>query len=172
MDWVFLGKAVANGGLPLYVRQPELCRQTAANRPPKNAFYQLSLRVILRRRPFIDGICVTKPQREAVQSALGRVRRQWRRLARREDPLWAVLADPRRNAADGWDVDEFFATGEIEIRSATPTPREAGASASPRHVALDFRLRRRSAHPTLRAPVERAIGVDVSHNPWSPRRVA
>lgn len=104
---------------------------------------------------------MTKPQPEAVSRALGRVRRRWEAFGA-EDPLWAVLADPAKRGGR-WDVDEFFATGEIEIEAALQRLAKLGLQPH-RGVALDFgcgvgRLTRALAHQ-----FERAIGVDVSQS--------
>ena len=61
--------------------------------------------------------------------------RDWDDLAT-VDPLWAVLsADSKRNG--GWELDEFFATGEAEVEHILATATELGRPAR-REQALDF----------------------------------
>ena len=44
---------------------------------------------------------------------LGRLQSDWDALAKR-DALWAILTDDSKTD-DGWDLAEFFETGEIEM---------------------------------------------------------
>ena len=92
-------------------------------------------------------------------TALDHLRRVWERLGD-DDPLWAVLSDPRKRGGR-WGIEEFFATGAAEIDAqlavvgALGLPRERG-------FALDFgcgagRLTRR-----LAGHFRRALGIDVS----------
>jgi SAM-dependent methyltransferase len=70
-----------------------------------------------------------EPESESTQA------RDWDDLAT-VDPLWAVLsADGKRNG--GWQLDEFFATGEAEVEQILATAAEIGRPAR-RERALDF----------------------------------
>ena len=47
--------------------------------------------------------------------SLARQRHDWEDLGT-HDPLWAILSDPARRG-DRWTLEEFFAAGEVEVRS-------------------------------------------------------
>jgi|GEM_PF-291907 len=92
-------------------------------------------------------------------SRLDHLRRVWERLGD-DDPLWAVLSDPRKRGGR-WDVEEFFATGAAEIDAqlaavgALGFPRERG-------LALDFGCGAGRLTQRLAAHFRHAIGIDVS----------
>lgn len=54
----------------------------------------------------------------------------------KEDPLWAVLSDSAKRHG-GWDLEEFFATGEHDISRALEAGRELGLPRG-HEAALDF----------------------------------
>lgn len=67
--------------------------------------------------------------------SLDDVRRDWTTLGE-QDPLWAVYVAPGKKDG-GWDVDQFFATGEQEVTSSLA--HAAALGLSPRTgTALDF----------------------------------
>jgi SAM-dependent methyltransferase len=66
---------------------------------------------------------------------LKRMRRHWDLLGR-EDPLWAVLVAPDKRK-NRWKLDEFFATGEDEIRDVMKDVESLGLEID-RRTALDF----------------------------------
>src|SRR5438045_851264 len=66
---------------------------------------------------------------------LDKLQRNWDEFGRR-DPLWAILTAPGKEN-DGWDVDEFFDTGETEIASTLEHARRLGLPTT-WAVALDF----------------------------------
>jgi len=85
--------------------------------------------------------------------------RDWDDLAT-VDPLWAVLSvDTKRNG--GWDLDDFFATGEAEVDQILATAAQIGRPK--RHErALDFGCGvGRLTRPLARRFGE-AVGVDIS----------
>lgn len=87
------------------------------------------------------------------------LRRHWEGLGRR-DPLWAVLTDPGKRGG-GWDPDEFFRTGDDEIRQVLDRAAALGVSVS-RRRALDFGCGVGRLTQALAARFERADGVDIS----------
>jgi ubiquinone/menaquinone biosynthesis C-methylase UbiE len=84
---------------------------------------------------------------------------QWEKLAS-TDPLWAILTDPARKNG-GWDIEEFFATGEGEVamimaaadRLDLPTGRSA---------ALDFGCGVGRLTQALARHFDRVTGVDLA----------
>ena len=76
------------------------------------------------------------------------------------DPLWAVLsADGKRNG--GWDLDEFFATGEADVAAILTTAAELGRPART-GTALDFGCGVGRLTRALAGRFTTALGVDVS----------
>ncbi len=91
--------------------------------------------------------------------SLERHQQDWERLAE-VDALWAVLTAPGRKGG-GWDVEEFFATGEAEIAHVLDVAGRLGRPA--RHErALDFGCGVGRLTRALGARFERAIGIDIS----------
>lgn len=86
---------------------------------------------------------------------IARQRRNWDDLAFL-DPLWAILSDPARRFG-GWDVGEFFATGEREISEILSRQR-------PQHTeaALDFGCGVGRLTRALARRFDRCVGVDIS----------
>ena len=90
---------------------------------------------------------------------LERQRRDWEDLAR-FDALWAVLTDPRR-AGTGWELDEFFLTGEHDVERLLAVARELGRPHRWER-ALDFGCGVGRVTRALAARFERAHGLDIS----------
>ena len=91
--------------------------------------------------------------------SLERHQQDWERLAE-VDALWAVLTAPGRKGG-GWDVDEFFATGEAEIGHVLDAAERRGRPAR-RQRALDFGCGVGRLTRALGARFERAVGIDIS----------
>ncbi len=91
--------------------------------------------------------------------SLERHRQDWERLAE-VDPLWAVLTAPGRKGG-GWDVDEFFATGEAEIAHVLEVAERLGRP-SGHERALDFGCGVGRLTRALGTRFDRAIGIDIS----------
>jgi SAM-dependent methyltransferase len=90
---------------------------------------------------------------------LRRLRSRWEAFGR-EDPLWAVLANPSKRGRR-WDVDEFFATGEAEITSLLEQLSALGLLVK-RGTALDFGCGVGRLTRALAVSFDRVVGVDVS----------
>jgi SAM-dependent methyltransferase len=83
----------------------------------------------------------------------------WDDLAR-VDPLWAVLsAEDKRNG--GWELAEFFATGEAEVAQILAGAAELGRPGQ-RHSALDFGCGVGRLTRALAFHFENTQGVDAS----------
>jgi SAM-dependent methyltransferase len=86
--------------------------------------------------------------------------RDWDDLAL-VDPFWAVLtAEGKRDG--GWDVDEFFATGEADVERILTTAAQLERPAH-RERALDFGCGVGRLSRALARRFDEAIGVDVSN---------
>jgi SAM-dependent methyltransferase len=84
----------------------------------------------------------------------------WEWLAQR-DFLWAICTHPtRRNR--GWDLEQFFATGEREIDSVFAYLEQKGLAPSDRTLALDFGCGVGRLTRALGTRFDEAHGVDVS----------
>jgi 2-polyprenyl-3-methyl-5-hydroxy-6-metoxy-1,4-benzoquinol methylase len=93
---------------------------------------------------------------DALRAAQG----TWERLAQR-DPFWAVLTDPRRRG-QGWNADEFFATGALEIERVFAYLESRGIAVSERGLALDFGCGLGRLTRALAARMAEVHGVDAS----------
>jgi SAM-dependent methyltransferase len=82
----------------------------------------------------------------------------WDALGRR-DPHWAILSDPGRQG--GWDDDEFFATGRVEIDA---TLSQLGDLLVARTSALDFGCGLGRLSQGLAAHFSSVTGVDVAQS--------
>lgn len=91
--------------------------------------------------------------------SLERHREDWERLAE-VDPLWAVLTGPDQKGG-GWDVDDFFATGEAEIAHVFSLVDGLGRPA-PSGRALDFGCGVGRLTRALGVRLGTAVGVDIS----------
>lgn len=91
--------------------------------------------------------------------SLERHRQDWEQLAD-ADALWAVLTAPGRKGG-GWDVDEFFATGDAEIAHVLAV---AGSLGRPDGYgrALDFGCGVGRLTRALANRFDHAVGVDIS----------
>jgi SAM-dependent methyltransferase len=109
---------------------------------------------------------------------LGELQRNWEGFAR-SDPCWAVLTDPRKKDG-GWDLGEFFATGENEISAVLSLLDGLGLKVDRAGAALDFGCGIGRLTQALAGRFGKAIGVDISptmvahaerHNRWGTRCV-
>ena len=91
--------------------------------------------------------------------SLERHREDWERLAE-IDAFWAVLTRPGRKGGR-WDVDEFFATGEVEIAHVLSVAGTLGRPAR-NERALDFGCGVGRLTRALCARFESTLGVDIS----------
>lgn len=91
--------------------------------------------------------------------SLDRHKEDWERLAE-VDPLWAVLTAPDQKGG-GWDVDDFFATGEAEIAHVFSVVDGLGRPAARGRV-LDFGCGVGRLTRALGTRYETAVGVDIS----------
>ena len=90
---------------------------------------------------------------------LERQQQDWERLAQ-VDPLWAVLTAPAQKGR-GWDVDDFFATGEAELAHVFSVVDGLGRDPA-RGSALDFGCGVGRLTRALASRFETAVGVDIS----------
>lgn len=90
---------------------------------------------------------------------LERHKRDWEALAA-EDPLWAVLTDPRRRGRR-WGVEDFLATGEEEIAAVLTEAASLGLPVQHRS-ALDFGCGAGRLTRALSSRFDTAVGVDIS----------
>lgn len=94
-----------------------------------------------------------------MDAELERLRRAWGMLGE-DDPLWAILSQPEKRGG-GWNPDEFFASGELEISllheicAILKLPSE-------RRRALDFGCGVGRLSRALAARYADVIGVDIS----------
>ncbi len=86
-------------------------------------------------------------------------KRNWEDLAD-VDPLWAILSDSRRQHG-GWNLDEFFQSGEQEIANMMASAERLGYP-SHRRRALDFGCGVGRLTRALASRFERCDGIDVS----------
>src|SRR4051812_15183977 len=85
----------------------------------------------------------------------------WEEIAS-QDPFWAVLAFPWRKRG-GWEPDEFYATGELEIAEVIERCERLGRPAR-RERALDFGCGLGRLTRALSLRFDTALGVDISEN--------
>jgi ubiquinone/menaquinone biosynthesis C-methylase UbiE len=71
-----------------------------------------------------------------VMNSLAELRRNWEGLAQ-ADPLWAICTDPERRESK-WSPEEFFATGQDEIRRVLECVECLGLRVDRSAPALDF----------------------------------
>jgi SAM-dependent methyltransferase len=86
-------------------------------------------------------------------------RRDWDDLAT-VDPFWAVLSHEGKRGG-GWEVDEFFATGEAEVEQLLASAAALGRPAR-RERALDFGCGVGRLTRALAKRFDHATGVDIS----------
>jgi SAM-dependent methyltransferase len=90
---------------------------------------------------------------------LGGTDSTWERLAQ-DDPFWAILSDPSKRRG-GWQVDEFFATGEREVAELMAY-LDRIAPGLPRECALDFGCGIGRVTRPLAGHFARVTGADIS----------
>ena len=86
-------------------------------------------------------------------------RRDWDELAEL-DPYWAVCTT-RGTRFGGWDVDEFFATGEVEVAEILAAAERLGVPRA-RGAALDFGCGLGRLTRALATRFDRTVGADIS----------
>jgi SAM-dependent methyltransferase len=91
--------------------------------------------------------------------SLAGLRRDWTRLGE-ADPLWAVCVEPARRGGR-WDVQEFLASGRVEIADAMAALDRLGLCAG-RDDALDFGCGAGRLTAALTAHFRTVTGVDIS----------
>jgi SAM-dependent methyltransferase len=91
--------------------------------------------------------------------SLRRHKQDWEEMAT-VDPLWAIASDPARKHG-GWQVDEFFATGEAETAGVLEAAQALGY---PRQweSALDFGCGVGRITRAMASRFQKAVGVDIS----------
>lgn len=89
------------------------------------------LRRLLR---WARGEAPPRPTRPTANS-LANVKASWEALAA-HDPLWAIVSSPGKDG-NRWDLDEFLATGDVEVRAVLAQIAERGVTFE-RGRALDF----------------------------------
>jgi SAM-dependent methyltransferase len=93
-------------------------------------------------------------------SVLERNASEWEANARR-NALWAILTDRDRTSAS-WSVDEFFATGRVEVESVLRALAAADATPNFRGSFLDFGCGVGRNTRALTQHFAAGIGIDVS----------
>ncbi len=88
-------------------------------------------------------------------------RRRWETLGRK-DPLWAILSDPQRRGG-GWDVEEFFRSGESQIAELFARLNELGVAPKPGR-ALDFGCGVGRLTRALSPRFHETLGVDLANS--------
>ena len=91
---------------------------------------------------------------------LERLRSDWNALAKR-DALWAILTDGSK-ADGGWDVAEFFETGEIELATVMGCLGEVGCLPDAAGAALDFGCGVGRLTQAMARRFAASVGVDIS----------
>jgi SAM-dependent methyltransferase len=92
-------------------------------------------------------------------STLARHRQDWEELAA-VDPLWAILAAPEARGGR-WQLDEFFASGEVEIAQVLGLAKGLGFPKQ-HEQALDFGCGVGRLTRALGGHFREAVGVDIS----------
>jgi SAM-dependent methyltransferase len=91
-----------------------------------------------------------------VEQALDEVRSNWDALGR-DNPLWAIRSDRAE-----WDLDEFFASGRVEVDKVLAELADLGIR--PYGVALDFGSGAGRLTQALATVFDAAVGVDVARS--------
>jgi SAM-dependent methyltransferase len=91
---------------------------------------------------------------------LERLRSDWDALAKR-DALWAILTDSSKTDC-GWDVAEFFETGEIEIATVMGYLGDVGHMPDTAGAALDFGCGVGRLTQAMARRFAACVGVDIS----------
>jgi SAM-dependent methyltransferase len=85
--------------------------------------------------------------------------KHWEQLAA-QDPLWAILTDPRKKDG-GWNREEFFASGRVEAAALLQTLNALGRPLR-REAALDFGCGVGRLTQALAETFDCVTGVDIS----------
>ena len=91
---------------------------------------------------------------------LGRLQSDWDALAKR-DALWAILTDDSKTD-DGWDLAEFFETGEIEMATVMGYIGDVACAPDPAGAALDFGCGVGRLTQAMARRFAACVGVDIS----------
>ncbi|MCU1601063.1 MAG: hypothetical protein JWO22_1772 [Frankiales bacterium] len=91
--------------------------------------------------------------------SLDDLRRDWTTLGE-QDPLWAVYVAPGKKGG-GWDVDEFYATGQREVDASLSHASELGLT-EVRGTALDFGCGAGRLTAALSRAFARVVSVDIA----------
>jgi SAM-dependent methyltransferase len=102
----------------------------------------------------------TGGEHDARDAALEALRSQWDGLGA-EDPLWAVLTEKGKNGRR-WSVEEFLATGQVEIDELVAHLAAIGHRPGATADALDFGCGAGRLVQGLAGHFDRATGVDVA----------
>jgi ubiquinone/menaquinone biosynthesis C-methylase UbiE len=86
-------------------------------------------------------------------------KKRWEELAKL-DPCWAILSDPSKQFG-GWDLDEFFHTGDQEVSRLIESAKRIGYSGG-RDTVLDFGCGMGRLTRALSKHFNRCVGVDIS----------
>lgn len=89
-----------------------------------------------------------------------RTLQHWEYLAKK-DPYWAILSVPSKKNG-GWDLDEFFASGQVEIDRTFKHLERIGALPADFASALDFGCGVGRLSRALGGRFERVFGVDAA----------
>jgi SAM-dependent methyltransferase len=98
------------------------------------------------------------PPADDAPARVDELRRTWERHGR-NDPFWAVLTDPQKRHG-GWSLEEFFATGQIEIAELMALLDRLHVEA--RESALDFGCGIGRLAEALSEYYGVVVGVDIS----------
>jgi SAM-dependent methyltransferase len=93
-------------------------------------------------------------------SKLSGLKNDWDSLARR-DALGAILTDESKSGGK-WDVTEFMATGDAEIKTVLQHLEAIGLQPDPRGVALDFGCGVGRLTQSLARRFQSCVGIDIS----------
>jgi ubiquinone/menaquinone biosynthesis C-methylase UbiE len=93
-------------------------------------------------------------------SKLSGLKSDWDSLARR-DALGAILTDESKSGGK-WDVTEFMATGDAEIKTVLQHLEAIGLQPDPRGVALDFGCGVGRLTQSLARRFQSCVGIDIS----------
>ena len=91
---------------------------------------------------------------------LEQLRSDWDALAKR-DALWAILTDDSKTDG-GWDVREFFETGEIEMATVMGCLGDVGCAPNAAGAALDFGCGVGRLTQAMARRFAACVGVDIS----------
>jgi ubiquinone/menaquinone biosynthesis C-methylase UbiE len=91
--------------------------------------------------------------------SLDQLSREWNDLAEL-DPMWAILSNRDKKHAR-WDLDDFLATGRIEIEEALEAIQATGCPLGTQ-LALDFGCGLGRLTVALRQHFDKVVGLDVS----------